>query len=178
MLEINHFTHEMNVAIFKASFFIAILAFAVYIISAYTLKLLKGISKRKENHKQIITSIAILVILYPSSYLLATNTYVYLNEYNNLVIEKENTIKNNLSMLLEEKEQDFKNGEFSINELILEIESHPELFGTLDKYKTVTLNGESLNKELETIVYKQYDRDNPLYKELIISSSNWKSLQI
>lgn len=72
----------------------------------------------------------------------------------------ERTVK---EMVLE-KEEDFKNHDYTLNELLYEIVSYNNT-----RYRDTS--GEAL-KQIEKVVFENYDRNNPLYRDLFIDKQN------
>lgn len=76
---------------------------------------------------------------------------------------QDKAVQSNLAHYISEHESLLVAEDYSIRELLLEIQTHPEYYGTT----TYTGKETALTDLLVETIYKNYDREHPLYKKYI-----------
>lgn len=114
----------------------------------------------------IAFSIALFISISFVAYILIPSIEV--KEANKLKDAVNEAIDNNITKLLLDNEQKAKDGEMDVSEIEAYIIYNPEYFINSNLYKKTQLL--SIENKIKNTVFKNYDRTNPVYKDLILNS--------
>lgn len=84
------------------------------------------------------------------------------NYYKNKGNIAEQEVRDVVVQIVLDREEQFSNKDYTMNELLYELENHEEL----SKYSRFALN-EIFQKHIKKTVFDNYERKNPLYQELL-----------